>query len=105
MSRILIIDDEIKITKLLSDRISREGHDVTVFSSAEDALPHIEKKDIDIVLCDMRLGGMDGLELLRRTKKVSPSTDFVMMTAYASAATAVEAMREGAYEYLIKPFQ
>jgi len=105
MSRILIVDDELKITKLLSDRISQEGHDVTTCTSAEDALPYIEQGDAEIVLCDLRLGGMDGLELLRKTKKMSPSTDFVIMTAYASASTAVEAMREGAYEYLIKPFQ
>ena len=105
MSRILVVDDETKITKLLSDRISREGHDVTALESAEAALPRIERGDIDIILCDLRLGGMDGLELLRSTKQISPHTDFVVMTAYASAATAVEAMKEGAYEYLIKPFQ
>ena len=105
MSKILVVDDEAKITQLLSERISREGYDVSALGSAEAALPHIEKGDIDIVLCDLRLGGMDGLELLRRTKRISPHTDFVVMTAYASAGTAVEAMKEGAYEYLIKPFQ
>lgn len=105
MNRVLVVDDEKKITQLLSERISREGFDVITCVSAEQALPHIEKGDVDIVLCDLRLGGMDGLELLRRTKKISPHTDFVVMTAYASAATAVEAMKAGAYEYLIKPFQ
>ncbi len=105
MSRIVIVDDEIKITQLLSERIEEEGHSVTTFSGAEEALPFIERGDTDIVLCDLRLGGMTGLELLKRAKRVAPTTDFVMMTAYASAGTAVEAMREGAYEYLIKPFQ
>ena len=105
MSKIVIVDDEIKITQLLSERIEDEGHSVTTFSSAEEALPFIEHNNTDIVLCDLRLGGMDGLELLKRAKRVAPMTDFVMMTAYASANTAVEAMREGAYEYLIKPFQ
>jgi DNA-binding NtrC family response regulator len=105
MSRIVIVDDEIKITQLLSERIEEEGHSVTSFSSAEEALPFIERGDTDIVLCDLRLGGMNGLELLKRAKRVAPTTDFVMMTAYASAGTAVEAMHEGAYEYLIKPFQ
>jgi two-component system response regulator AtoC len=105
MSRIVIVDDETKITQLLSERISEEGHTVTTFSSAEEALPFIERNDTDIVLCDLRLGAMDGLELLKRSKRAASSTDFVMMTAYASADTAVEAMREGAYEYLIKPFQ
>jgi DNA-binding NtrC family response regulator len=105
MSRILIVDDEVKITQLLSERISEEGHTVTTFSSAEEALPFIERNDTDIVLCDLRLGRMDGLELLKRSKRAGSTTDFVMMTAYASADTAVEAMREGAYEYLIKPFQ
>jgi DNA-binding NtrC family response regulator len=105
MSRILVVDDETKITQLVSERISGEGHDVTALESAEAALPHIEREEIDIVLCDLRLGGMNGLELLRRTKQISPQTDFVVMTAYASAGTAVEAMKAGAYEYLIKPFQ
>ncbi len=105
MSKIIIVDDEIKITQLLSAEITQEGHAVTTFSSGEEALPYIERNDVDIVLCDLRLGGMDGLELLKQSKRVAPSTDFVMMTAYASAETAVEAMRIGAYEYLIKPFQ
>ncbi len=105
MNRILVVDDETKITQLLSERIAREGFDVKTCMSAEEALPLIERGDVDIVLCDLRLGGMDGLELLCRTKKISPHTDFVVMTAYASAATAVEAMKAGAYEYLIKPFQ
>lgn len=105
MSKIVIVDDEIKITQLLSAEITQEGHTVTTFSSGEEALPYLERNDVDIVLCDLRLGGMDGLELLKQSKRVAPSTDFVMMTAYASAETAVEAMRHGAYEYLIKPFQ
>ena len=105
MSTILVVDDEAKITSLLAERIAREGMDVMTCTSAEEALPRIETGEIDIVLCDLRLGGMDGLELLRRTKSVSPGTDFVIMTAYASAGTAIEAMRQGAYEYLIKPFQ
>lgn len=105
MSRILVIDDETKITKLLAERIAREGMEVSTCASAEEALPRIEKGEIDIVLCDLRLGGMDGLELLKHTKRIAPATDFVVMTAYASAGTAIEAMRQGAYEYLIKPFQ
>ncbi len=104
MSRIIIVDDEEKITKLLADRVSREGHEVSTFNSAESALSEISRMGTDVVLCDLRLGGMDGLELLTETKKVSPDTDFVIMTAYASTATAVRAMREGAYEYLVKPF-
>jgi two-component system response regulator AtoC len=105
MSRILVVDDETKITKLLAERIAREGMEVSTCASAEEALPRIEKGEVDIVLCDLRLGGMDGLELLKKTKRIAPATDFVVMTAYASAGTAIEAMRQGAYEYLIKPFQ
>ena len=105
MSRILVVDDETKITKLLAERIAREGMEVSTCASAEEALPRIERGEADVVLCDLRLGGMDGLELLKRTKRIAPATDFVVMTAYASAATAIEAMRQGAYEYLIKPFQ
>ncbi len=105
MTRILIVDDERKITELLVERIAEEGMDASAAASAEEALPAIERGETDVVLCDLRLAGMDGIELLRRTKKASPDTDVVIMTAYASAETAVEAMRQGAYEYLIKPFQ
>lgn len=105
MSTILIVDDEKKITRLLSQRISKEGHTTMTFNSAENAVPAIKKGKVDIALCDLKLGGMDGLELLKLTRELSPRTDFVIMTAYASADTAVEAMQNGAYEYLIKPFQ
>lgn len=103
--RVLVVDDERKITEIVAERISSEGMDVEVSSSAEEALPVIERGNIDVLLCDLRLGGMDGIELLRRAKKIAPSMDVVVMTAYASAETAIEAMREGAYEYLVKPFQ
>ncbi len=105
MSNVLIVDDEEKILNLLSDRISREGHRVSSASSAEQALELIKRDPPDIVLCDLRLPGMDGLGLLRLVKRESPGTDFIIMTAYASAKTAVKAMTEGAYEYIIKPFQ
>ena len=66
MSRVLIIDDEEKITRILKDAITSEGFDVETSSSAEEALPLIEKGGIDIILCDLRLDGMDGLELLTK---------------------------------------
>jgi len=105
MTKVLVVDDEIKITRLLSERIEAEGYSVESCTSAEQAKEKIEKGDVDIVLCDLKLGGMNGLELLKLTKKLSPLTDFVIMTAYASSDTAVEAMKLGAYEYLIKPFK
>lgn len=105
MSSILVVDDEVKITRLLSEWIAADGYKVDTCTSAEEALDLLKVREYDIVLCDLKLEGMDGIELLRKTKKISPGTDFVIMTAYASASTAVEAMREGAYEYLIKPFQ
>ena len=105
MTRVLVVDDEVKITRLLAERISEEGYEVSTASSAEEALPVISSGGVDIVLCDLRLQGMDGIALLKRSREVSPSTDFVIMTAYASADTAVSAMRSGAYEYVIKPFK
>jgi DNA-binding NtrC family response regulator len=105
MSKVLIVDDERKILKLLGDRISEDGHQVRTSLSGNEALKTIGESAPDIILCDLKLGDMEGIDLLKRVKSNYPGTEFVIMTAYASTSTAVTAMKEGAYEYLTKPFQ
>ncbi len=103
-TNILVVDDEKDICKALNLILSKEGYAVTEAYSGEEALERIERQAYDIVLTDIKMERMDGLELLKRTKDVSPATSVVMMTAFGSEALAVEAMRAGAEDYLKKPF-
>ncbi len=101
---ILIVDDEEDICRALKFLLTMEGYSVKTALSGKDALDKIKKVHFDLVLSDLKMEGMDGLELLRAVKKQSPSTVFVMMTAYASVENAVEAMKSGASDYIVKPF-
>ena len=102
---ILIVDDEPKMGKILSRVLAREGHAVEAFERPEAALAALEGgAGADLILTDLKMPGMDGLELMREAKRRAPEVDVIMMTAYATAETAVRAMKEGAFDYLIKPF-
>jgi DNA-binding NtrC family response regulator len=101
---ILVVDDERDICRALEFLLSREGYIVDTALSGEDALTKIKKKDFDLLLTDLKMEGMDGIQLLEKTKEVSPSTVVVIMTAYASVENAVEAMKKGAADYIVKPF-
>jgi DNA-binding NtrC family response regulator len=102
-SRVLVVDDEPNMCRSLAIVLSEEGrYEVDTATSGAAALPKLER--VDLVLTDLSMPGMDGLELLRRTKEASPETPVVLMTAYSTVQSAVEAMKGGAFEYLIKPF-
>ena len=103
-TNILVVDDEKDICKALNLILSKEGYTVTEAYNGEEALERIKDRAFDIVLTDIKMDRMDGLELLKETKEVSPATSVVMMTAFGSEALAVEAMRAGAEDYLKKPF-
>jgi len=105
MAEILIVDDEDKIGKLLSGELGAAGHTTRFTTDPKQALEQIRKQAPDILITDLRMPGMDGVTLLRETRSASPSTDVIVMTAYASLETALETMREGAYDYIIKPFK
>jgi len=104
MADILIVDDEEKIGKLIADELADDGHTASYTTRPEEALARVRAKAPDILITDLRMEGMDGITLLKKARATSPSTDVIVMTAYASVATAVETMREGAYDYIIKPF-
>ncbi|NTU42917.1 MAG: sigma-54-dependent Fis family transcriptional regulator [Nitrospirales bacterium] len=101
--KILIVEDEETLCASLKRVFSREGYDVTTSHTAEDGLRMLEDGLFDLVLTDIILPGIDGIELLRRVKDRNPEQTVVIMTAYASLETAVEALRGGAYDYVIKP--
>ncbi|KKL49981.1 hypothetical protein LCGC14_2310060, partial [marine sediment metagenome] len=103
-NRILVVDDERDICRALEFILSAEGYGVETVSSGEDALRKFQKKHYDLVLSDLRMEGMDGMELLEKIKGMDPSTIFIIMTAFASVDNAVEAMKKGAEDYIVKPF-
>ena len=103
MARILVVDDETSMQEFLEILLRREGHDVVVCGSAGEAILALESDDFELVLSDIQMPGMTGLELLDHVKEASPHTLLVLITAYGTTESAVEAMKHGAYDYLTKP--
>lgn len=103
--RILIVDDEEKFTEILGQRLSRKNYLVETANSGSLALKIIESKEFDAAIFDIKMNGMDGLELLVKAKKVQPNIEVIMLTGYADVDTAIKAMKNGAYDYLIKPIK
>src|SRR5687768_6644205 len=102
--RILIIDDEAGIRKTTRIAIETAGHEAAEAASAARALKAIEEEAFDVAFLDLKLGAEDGLAVLDKLLKAQPALYVVMFTAYANIATAVEAMRRGAYDFVPKPF-
>jgi DNA-binding NtrC family response regulator len=104
MARILIVDDEKHIRSHLATYIQKLGHVVEAAEDGPQALSALDRGDFDLVLSDVRMAGMDGLALLREVRRRLPEVVVVLMTAYATVPQAVEAIKAGAYDYLMKPF-
>jgi len=104
MATILIVDDEKNIRTHLATFVRSLGHVVETAADGREALALLGRHDADLVFSDVRMAGMDGLALLREIRRQRPEAVVVLMTAYATVPEAVEAMRAGAYDYLVKPF-
>lgn len=102
-ARILLVDDEVNIRGALVTMLEKRGHRVRGVGTAEEALEQLDAAPADLVITDLKMPGIGGMELLRQLKEKWPDTEVVVMTAYGSIDTAVEAMRAGAYDYLTKP--
>jgi DNA-binding NtrC family response regulator len=102
--RILVVDDDQLLREFLSEALNRLGHRVDLASSGEEALERIRKDDYDVILSDIRMPSMGGMELLKTARNFLPDAKVVMMTAYGTVENAVEAMKLGAFEYVMKPF-
>ncbi|MBN1485086.1 MAG: response regulator [Chloroflexia bacterium] len=102
-SSILVVDDEPKICFLLQEILEREGHQVVALSSGEAALEQFAAREFDLVLLDLKLKGLEGLEVLRRLRQSRPEVTVIVLTANACPETVISAFRQGAYDYLIKP--
>lgn len=103
--RVLIVDDEASIRQFLTIMLKRESYHVYSAKDGEEALEMAKKGTYDLILSDLKMPKVDGLQLLDQVKIISPSTVFIMMTAHGTTDTAVEAMKKGAFEYVLKPFQ
>jgi two-component system response regulator AtoC len=103
--RVLIVDDDESLRDSLALVLGAEGFDVSTAADGEDALARLEAASPDIVLCDLRMPGTSGLDLLPELARLRPDATLILMSAYASDELALEAMRRGAYDYLAKPFQ
>lgn len=105
MSSILIIDDELSMREFLKILLEKDGHTVELASDGSSALKLATKGDFDLVISDIRMPGMSGLDLLAELKKLNTELPVIMITAFASPDDAVTAMKNGAYDYITKPFK
>ena len=101
---ILVVDDSKTLLAMMKEFLEDEGYSVKTASSAEEVLPIIEKGKLDLVIMDIKMPGMSGLDALTEIKKRDPKLSVIIMTAYGTTQTAIEAMKRGAYDYITKPF-
>ena len=101
--RVLVVEDEETLRQNIARFLQKQGHEVTALENGSDAIRYLDAHEVDIVLTDLRLPGSDGLAVLEHVKATRPDTAVLLMTAYASLASAVEALRRGAHDYLLKP--
>jgi len=101
--QVLVVDDEPAIRQVVAAQLRKAGHAVEQAGNGEAAMERLAKGDVDIVLCDIKMPGMSGIEVLRQARTAGIDTAFIMMTAFASVDTAIEAIKAGAADYMIKP--
>jgi len=101
---ILIVDDEEDTLDACTQALIKEGYHIDTANRAQEALEKVEAKNYRLVIADIKMPGMDGIELLQRIKRLDPQIEVIMITGYATIETAVKSMKEGAYDYLPKPF-
>jgi len=103
-TKILIVDDELVMRESLAGWLERDGHETDTAASGQEALKKLKASRFDILLVDIQMEGLSGLDVLRNVKEDDPDVAVVMITAFGSISTAIEAMKNGAYDYLLKPF-
>ena len=99
----MLVDDEKDFVEMLSLRLNKVGEKVTTAYSGQECLETLENKEIDVVILDIKMPGMDGMETLGEIKKRFPLVEVIMLTGHGSTETAVEGMKMGAFDYLMKP--
>ncbi|MDI9570039.1 MAG: sigma-54 dependent transcriptional regulator [Pseudomonadota bacterium] len=104
MARILVVDDDLGMRDLLEIMLTQEGYEVACCGKPDKALQRVGKERFDLVITDLRMPKMDGIEFLKQVKEIEPETQVILITAFASGDTALSAMKEGAYDYIEKNF-
>jgi two-component system response regulator HydG len=102
-AKVLVVDDEIEMTSMLRSYLTREGYEVETTNSAEAALQYLRDHDADVVLTDLRMGEMDGMDLVRAVHTSRPETKIILMTAFGGVEAAIEAIKAGAFHFIAKP--
>ncbi len=100
---ILLVDDETEFLELMTKRLDRRNFQVSTAANGVDALKVLETTPVDVVVLDVRMPGMDGIETLRRIKALTPATEVILLTGHANMEVALEGMNLGAFDYLLKP--
>jgi len=104
LPRILVVDDEPTVVDVFNEFLAAQGYEVTIVSNGEDAIRILPSLRPDIILTDINLPGVSGLDVMRHARAADPEVAVIVVTGYASAATAIDALRQGAYDYVTKPF-
>jgi DNA-binding response OmpR family regulator len=103
MIRVLIVDDEKDFTELLSERLETRGFKTSIAFDGNEAISRLKEENADVVLLDVMMPGKSGVETLKEIKNSWPITEVIMLTGHGAVETAIEGMKLGAYDYLIKP--
>ena len=101
--RVLLVDDEEEFVQALSERLALRDYDMTTSLSGDDALEKIKHYNYDVVILDVAMPGIDGIEALREIKKLKPLTEVIMLTGHSTVEAAIEGMKLGAFDFLMKP--
>ncbi len=102
---ILVVDDELFVRELLLEFLSSQGYEVALADSGEKALELAQIRPPDVVLMDLKMPGMDGVQTLKEMKKTAPDALAIIMTGYPTIESSIEALRQGAHDYVVKPFK
>ncbi|MBW1667140.1 MAG: response regulator [Deltaproteobacteria bacterium] len=101
--RIILVDDEKEFAETLAERLRTRGYDVATAFSGEQAIAKLKEYNYDVAIVDVLMPGVDGIEVLKEIKKIKPLTEVVMLTGHGTVETAIQGMKLGAYDYLMKP--
>jgi len=102
--KLLLVDDEKTMVKYLSKRLIKKGFEIRTAYNGLDALEQVKAADFDVVLLDVLMPGINGIDTLKEIKKIKPRTEVIMLTGHASVEVGIEGMKAGAFNYIMKPF-